>query len=127
MPLKRYRVRRRVLPAIATAASIVLIGAAHSAPAQAPEAPPPAAWRVECSGDGKVLGWRAVQQAVQRENRQLGLSLAVRPAPDGKTGAMLITLLLGLNLTEPVQVKVDNGISDKQAIQTCTNVGCFVA
>jgi invasion protein IalB len=127
MPVKRYRVRRRVLPAVAAAASTVLIGAAHSAPAQAPEAQPPAAWRVECTGDGKALECRAMQQAFQRETRQLVLSLAVRPAPDGKTGAMLITLPLGLNLTEPVQVKVDNGVSDKQAIQTCTNVGCFVA
>jgi invasion protein IalB len=127
MPVKRYRVRRRVLPAVAAAASTILIGAAHSAPAQAPEAQPPAAWRVECTGDGKALECRAMQQAFQRETRQLVLSLAVRPAPDGKTGAMLITLPLGLNLTEPVQVKVDNGVSDKQAIQTCTNVGCFVA
>jgi invasion protein IalB len=127
MPVKRNRVRQQVLPAVAVTAWTVLIGTAQSAPAQTPEAQPPAAWRVECAGDGKVLECRAVQQVVQRETRQVVLSLAVRPAPDGKTGAMLMTLPLGLNLTEPVQVKVDNGVSDKQAIQTCTNVGCFVA
>jgi invasion protein IalB len=54
------------------------------------------------------------------------LSAVVRPAPDSKTGAMLLTLPLGLNLTEPVTVKVDNGAAERQPIQTCTNVGCFV-
>jgi invasion protein IalB len=128
MPVSRYPVRRRVLPA-AAAASIVLIAAApQSALAQAPEAPAAAAaWRVECSGDGKVLECRAVQQVYHRETRQLLLSVAVRPSADGKSGAMLVTLPLGLNVSEPVQVKVDNGASEKQAIQTCTNVGCFVA
>ena len=40
---------------------------------------------------------------------------------------MLMTLPFGLNLTEPVLVKVDNGTPERQAIQTCTNVGCFAA
>jgi len=55
------------------------------------------------------------------------MSVLVRPAPDGKSAAMVITLPLGLNLTEPVLVKVDNGATERQSIQTCTNVGCFVA
>ena len=93
---------------------------------QAPEGAP-AAWRVECSGDGKTLDCRAVQQVFHRETRQLVVSVLVRPAADGKTGAMVITLPLGLNLTEPVLVKVDNGTAERQSIQTCTNVGCFVA
>src|ERR1700704_670748 len=99
---------------------------AQAAPAQPPEAPP-AAWRVECSGDGKTLECRAIQQVFHRESRQLLVSLAVKPAADGKTGAMIVQLPLGLNLTEPITLKVDNGAPDKQAIQTCTNVGCFVA
>ena len=48
------------------------------------------------------------------------------PGRDGKTGAMIATLPLGLNLTEPITVKVDNGAAERQSIQTCTNVGCFV-
>jgi invasion protein IalB len=99
---------------------------AQAAPAQPPEAPT-AAWRVECSGDGKTLECRAVQQVFQRESRQLVVSLAVKPAADGKTGAMIAQLPLGLNLTEPIMLKVDNGATEKQAIQTCTNVGCFIA
>ena len=116
--------------AVATAvvALFLAVMAASAAPAQqqAPESPP-AAWRVECSGDGKTLECRAIQQVFHRETRQLVLSVAVRPAADGKSGAMLMTLPLGLNLTEPVLVKVDNGAPERQAIQTCTNVGCFVA
>jgi len=100
---------KRVMLTTATTGLAVLIAAAsQSAPAQAPEASA-AAWRVECSGDGKALECRAVQQVFQRETRQLVLSAVVRPAPDAKTGAMLLTLPLGLNLTEPVTVKVDNG------------------
>jgi len=111
-----------------TAALLAVAGssAASSAPAQAPDGPP-AAWRVECSGDGKTLDCRAVQQVFHRETRQLLVSLVVRPAADGKTGALVVTLPLGLNLTEPITVKVDNGPPERQAIQTCTNVGCFVA
>jgi invasion protein IalB len=98
----------------------------QSAPAQAPEGAP-VAWRVECSGDGKTLDCRAVQQVFQRETRQPLVSVVVRPAADGKTGAMVVTLPLGLNLTEPLTIKVDNGPPERQSIQTCTNVGCFVA
>src|SRR5215813_6580228 len=99
---------------------------AIGAGAAAPEGTP-AAWRVECAGDGKTLDCRAVQQVFHRETRQLVVSALVRPAADAKTGAMVITLPLGLNLTEPVLVKVDNGTAERQSIQTCTNVGCFVA
>jgi invasion protein IalB len=114
---------------ITVAASGLFATTSRSAPAQqAPEQPqPPAAWRVECTGDGKTLDCRAVQQVFHRETRQLLLSIAVRPAADGKTAALVMTLPLGLNLTEPVLLKVDNGTPEKQSIQTCTNVGCFVA
>ena len=107
----------------------LIAAASRAAPAQqAPEQqPPPAAWRVECTGDGKTLDCRAVQQVFHRESRQLLLSVAVRPAADGKSGALVMTLPLGLNLTEPVLLKVDHGTPEKQSIQTCTNVGCFVA
>ena len=118
--------KRTAMVAMAMIAAI----AVHSqgAPAQqAPESPPPAAWRVECAGDGKTLDCRAVQQVFHRESRQVVVSLAVRPSADGKSGAMLMTLPLGLNLTEPVLVKVDNGAPERGPIQTCTNVGCFVA
>jgi invasion protein IalB len=129
MPVSRRPASANQRAAATTVVAVFLaVMAASAAPAQqqAPESPP-AAWRVECSGDGKTLECRAVQQVFHRETRQLVLSVAVRPAADGKSGAMLMTLPLGLNLTEPVLVKVDNGAPERQAIQTCTNVGCFVA
>src|SRR3954471_12744043 len=86
-----------------------------------------AAWRVECSGDGKTLDCRAVQQLFQRDTRQLLVSMLVRKAPDSKAALVTLQLPLGLNLTEPVQLKVDNGQPEKQPIQTCTNTGCFVS
>lgn len=129
MSASRRAASTAVVAAIAVAAMAwggLTAAIAQAAPAQPPEAPT-AAWRVECSGDGKTLECRAVQQVFQRESRQLVVSLAVKPAADGKTGAMIAQLPLGLNLTEPIILKVDNGATEKQAIQTCTNVGCFIA
>jgi invasion protein IalB len=117
---RRLASARQCTAATAAVAAFLAGMAASAAPAQQAPESPPAAWRVECSGDGKTLECRAVQQVFHRETRQLVLSVAVRPAADGKSGAMLMTLPLGLNLTEPVLVKVDNGAPERQAIQTCT-------
>src|SRR3954453_22624287 len=105
--------KRVTLTTATTGLAVLMSAASHSAPAQAPEASV-AAWRGECSGDGKALECRAVQQVFQRETRQLVLSAVVRPAPDAKTGAMLLTLPLGLNLTEPVTVQGDNSPGARQ-------------
>ena len=98
-----------------------------AAPAQAQEGV--AAWRVECTGDGKVLDCRAVQQLFQRipnQGDRLLVAVLVR-RPDAKTNQMAIQLPLGLNLTEAVHITVDGGIAENQPIQTCTNIGCFVS
>jgi invasion protein IalB len=101
-----------------------LTAALASTPAPAQDV---AAWRVECIGDGRTLDCRAVQQIFQRDTRQLLISVLVRKAPDPKAALMTIQLPLGLNLTEPVLLKVDNGQPERQSIQTCTNTGCFVS
>jgi invasion protein IalB len=90
------------------------------------EDPPPAAWRVECTGDGKVLDCRAIQQMINRDDKQLLALLSVRSPSDSKVPVLMLQLPLGLNLGEPVQLKVDNGPVEKQQIQTCTVTGCFV-
>src|SRR5262245_63864557 len=97
----------------AVMALTILIATAQSARAEQAAEGAPAAWRVECVGDGKTLDCRAVQQVFHRETRQLVVSALVRPAADGKSAAMIITLPLGLNLTEPVLVKVDNGTAER--------------
>jgi len=96
------------------------------APVSHAEDPPPAAWRVECTGDGKVVDCRAIQQMINRDDKQLLALLSVRSPPDSKIPVLMLQLPLGLNLGEPVQLKIDNGPVDKQLVQTCTVTGCFV-
>lgn len=107
-----------------------------AAPAAAQDAP--GAWRVECSGDGKVLDCRAVQQLVTREDRQLVVQLVARLVPEARpvvaasapqTMAPVLTLQLplGINVGEPLTLKVDNGQEEKIPLQTCTATGCFAS
>src|SRR6266446_1902843 len=99
MPASRHASaagKRAETTAVAIALTIFIAAAQSALAQQAPDGPP-AAWRVECSGDGKTLDCRAVQQVFHRETRQLVVSVLVRPA------------------------------AERQSIQTCTNVGCFVA
>jgi invasion protein IalB len=85
-----------------------------------------AAWRVECTGDGKILECRAIQQMINRDDKQLVAGLAARLVGVDKAAALAIQLPLGISLAEPVQLKVDNGTAEKYPVQTCTNVGCIV-
>jgi invasion protein IalB len=115
----------RLFALLSVAAAIVL--PCTTAQAQAQDA---AAWRVECTGDGKHLDCRAVQQLFQRipnQGDRLLVAVLVRKPPDSKTAQMTIQLPLGLNLTEAVQIRVDGGPPERQPIQTCTNIGCFVS
>lgn len=113
-------IRRRWL--LATLAAIATLGGASAQDV--------AAWRVECTGDGKALDCRAVQQLFQRVQNQgdrLLVAVLVRRPPDAKTAQMTMQLPLGVNLTEAIRVRVDGGAPERQPIQTCTNVGCFVS
>jgi invasion protein IalB len=103
-------------------AAVALAGAL--APLEAGAQGGPTAWRVECTGDGKTLECRAIQLIVR--DRQLLMQVAVRYDPGPKAATMSILLPLGLNLTEPVQIKVDNGPPERQPIQTCDASGCLV-
>ena len=40
---------------------------------------------------------------------------------------MQIVLPLGVNIAEPVQLRVDNGDAERHQIGTCTNAGCSVS
>src|SRR5258707_9615334 len=111
---------RAATTAGAMALMIAIAAPLPSARAQQSSENPPAAWRVECTGDGKTLDCRAVQQGFHRETRQLLVSVAGRPAADGKSGALLMTLPPALNLTPPGLVKVHNRTPQRQAIPTRT-------
>lgn len=115
------RVRRRVLALFASL--VAVFGAA--APSSAQDTPV-SGWRVECTSDGKVLECRAIQQMVNREDKQLVAQLTARIAPDTKAPSLTIQLPLGISLTEPVQLRVDNGAVERLPVQTCTNAGCIV-
>jgi invasion protein IalB len=98
------------------------------APAQAPaqDAGAQSGWRVECSGDGKTLDCRAVQQMINRDEKQLVVQLVARINPETKAPALGLQLPLGINLAEPIQIKVDGGAAESYPVQTCTAAGCFV-
>jgi invasion protein IalB len=121
----RLRTRRRapIAASLAVAGAITLMQPGNL-PAQVSEGI--AAWRVECTGDGKTLECRAIQQIFQRETRQLVASVGVRYTPEVKAAVMSILLPLGLNLTEPALIKVDNGPPERQPFQTCTTSSCLV-
>jgi invasion protein IalB len=121
--MMRAMQQKRAISAIAA----LLLAALTAVPGVAVAQEAAAAWRVECSGDGKTLDCRAVQQLFQRDTRQLLVSMLVRKAPDPKAALVTLQLPLGLNLTEPVQLKVDSGQPERYPIQTCTNTGCFVS
>jgi len=58
---RRLASARQCTAATAAVAAFLAGMAASAAPAQQAPESPPAAWRVECSGDGKTLECRAVQ------------------------------------------------------------------
>lgn len=119
-PLSRASMRGLFLMA---ATALLSLGA--GTPALAQEVTP-AAWRVECAGDGKTLECRAVQQLVAQENKQLVIQLAARLGAD-KAPVLGLQLPLGINLAEPIQLKVDAGKEERFPVQTCTTAGCLLS
>jgi invasion protein IalB len=127
-PILRTRGRAtNIIATLALAGASILMQTGNLS-AQVPEAGP-AAWRVECTGDGKSLECRATQQIFQRDARQQIsplVTVVARYAPEAKSAVMSILVPLGLNLTEAIAIKVDNGPPERQPIQTCNNAGCLV-
>lgn len=114
---------RQTLALLTAASAIFSLGLPAAAVAQDAT---PAAWRVECSGDGKTLECRAVQQLVAQENKQLVIQLAARLGAD-KAPVLGLQLPLGINLAEPIQLKVDAGKEERHQVQTCTPAGCLLS
>jgi invasion protein IalB len=83
-------------------------------------------WRVECANDGKQLDCRTINRVHQRDNQQLIAAVAVRVAPDTKKPVLAIQLPLGIQVTEQVALRVDEGPTERFPVQTCTQTGCVV-
>ncbi|MBS0548037.1 MAG: invasion associated locus B family protein [Proteobacteria bacterium] len=114
----------------ALALACALPAMAQDKPAASPSPPPaapPAAWRVECSGNGRMLECGAIQQMVRVENqsRQLVAQLVARLSADTHAPILLMQLPLGINVAEGIQLQVDAGKTEKYPVQTCTNAGCL--
>jgi invasion protein IalB len=71
-----------------------------------------------------MLECRAVQQLIARENKQLVIQLTAHLGAD-KAPELALQLPLGINLAEPIQLKVDGGKEEKFPVQTCTSAGCL--
>ena len=84
-------------------------------------------WRVECANDGKALDCRAINRVHQRETQQLIAGVAIRVPPDSKKPFVMIQLPLGIQVTENVTLRVDEGATERYPIQTCTQTGCLLA
>ena len=128
-PVPREPTRQTIAQADKNTAApphVAAAAAADQAKTSAASVPPGANWRVECSGDGKVLDCRAVQQIVLRDTQQLVAGLAIRVPPETKKPVMMIQMPLGILVSEAVEFVVDEGKPERFAIQTCNQQGCFV-
>src|ERR1019366_4531795 len=102
---------------------------------QQPNAPAPAqqsaapvtgtGWRVDCNNNGSALDCRAYSEAAQGERRQIVSSVSVRYAADAKKPVIIVQVPLGILVSEPVSVSVDNDLPVRIVIETCTPAGCF--
>ena len=106
---------------------------AQTAPAQSAPAPNTASlpsdggsgWRVECANDGKALDCRAINRVSHRETRELVAAVALRIPPDIKKPVVTIQLPLGIQVSEQVTLRGDDGQPERYPIQTCTQTGCL--
>ena len=53
------------------------------------------------------------------------IQLTARLGAD-KAPVLGLQLPLGINLAEPIQLKIDNGKEERFPVQTCTNAGCLL-
>jgi len=84
-------------------------------------------WRIECANDGKALDCQTINRVNQRETRELIAAVAVRVQPGAKQPMVMVQLPLGIQVTEKVSLRVDEGQTEAFPIQTCTQTGCHIA
>lgn len=120
MPLRKYSTM-----ALA-GLSFVACLAASSALAQQQTNVPAAGsdWRVECTNNGKALDCRVFTEVIEQKSRQIITTLTVRYPQETKKPVMMIQVPLGVLVTKPITVGIDNGQPEQLMIQTCTQSGC---
>ena len=118
----RLRGRARCLTASTAAAAAITLMPAGTLSAQSPETP--AAWRVECTGDGKVLECRALQQIIKRDDRALECNFAeVLLADFIESGVCLRDRLLYRSLDRFGRYAQALRDDDRQLAEMVTGVG----
>jgi invasion protein IalB len=83
-------------------------------------------WRIECANDGKALDCRAINRVNHRDTRELIAAVAIRIPPDTKKPALIVQLPLGIQVTDKITLRVDEGQAEGYPVQTCTQTGCLV-
>jgi invasion protein IalB len=82
-------------------------------------------WRVECANSGKALDCRAYVNIVERNTHQTITSLIVRYSAETRKPVLMVQVPLGILVSEPVSLQVDDGKPENTRVQTCTKAGCF--
>ena len=128
--LKTHLRKISMVAAVGLAAALAVATVGYTAtPPQDPQQPPAAAWGVECGSNGTVLDCSAIMRIMQRDARQQLIPfaiMAVKYAPDIKAAVLQLRLPLGVSVSEPIIFKVDATELQKQTLQSCNNVGCFL-
>ncbi len=84
-------------------------------------------WRVDCGNTGQALDCRTTIEAIDANRRQMVASITVRYAADTKKPVIGVQLPLGILVTQPVVVSVDNGPAENITIEMRTPAGCFAS
>lgn len=85
----------------------------------------PAPWRIECANSGTALDCQTSQAAVLRQNQQMLATVTLRVPPGGARPVLLVQVPLGVRVTDPVMVSVDESTPERLTVQGCTPNGCF--
>jgi invasion protein IalB len=113
-----------VFSLVIPAASLAAAAPAQNTPSLASDGG--SGWRVECANDGKALDCRAINRVNHRDTRELIAAVAIRIPPDSKKPAVIVQLPLGIQVTDKVTLRVDEGQTEGFPIQTCTQTGCLI-
>lgn len=106
----------------------VVLGGAGISVAQEPAEVPVfsgSGWQVQCANNGTDLDCAIVQQIVRADAWVAVAALTLRLPAETGVPVMMVQLPLGIAVTAPVTLQVDDGVTESVSLQTCTVAGCF--